>query len=350
MSSQTTEDLLANQEPIQKMESITSHEVLRKVLGKPAKILEKRVQSSLDHFSIEFIEHTSAAVLATQNAVIPMQFIDCQKETPFILDQQRLNLSLHFREKEIEPTTVKASLYFMASGIGHSLRVNGRLHVASNKQVEFLIDGIYFHCARAATRANFWERPLGISATDETRINDLTPLQFLSHSPYVLMKTQNRQASTDISPRGDAPGFIHQISSNMLLIPERPGNKVAVSLSNIIDQPQIELLCLIPETSKTLNISGRAIITKSPSLLATCAVNGKHPKLGILVTIEAQRLLEDSTLAKMNIWQTQKYVDPKAISSFPKALSAHMNGTGLLGLATAKIVKTVVNHDMKNLY
>lgn len=350
MPSQITENLPADQESAQKIESITSLEALRKILGKPAKILEKRVQSSLDRFSVEFIEHASAAVLATHNAVMPMQFIDCQKETSFICDNKRLNLSLHFHDKDIQPMTVNASLYFMASGIGHSLRVNGRLQVSSNKETKFLIEGIYFHCARAAARAKFWECPLEASIADETQRTGLTALEFLSRSPYVLMKTQGPLSSTEISPRGDAPGFIHQIDENTLFIPERPGNKVAVSLSNIIDQPQIELLCLIPGTRKTLNISGYATITKSPSLLAACTVNGKQPKLGILVTIETQQMLEDSILANLNIWQTQKYVNPKAISSFPKALSAHMNGTGLLGKATVGVVKAVVNHDMKNLY
>jgi uncharacterized protein len=354
MSSQTTYNHTMNQDLIRDLKPIATVSELRKTIGKPVKSLAKRVQSSLDQFSLEFIEHATAAVLATDSVQLPMQFVNFHQHSVRYLDENKLCLSHHFHDLDTEETSANSSLYFIVPGIGHSLRINGRLIISKSKPSVFYINEIYFHCARAAARAKLWDLPstyLNNSHFDTKTPNvDLSTEFFLRHSPFILIKTQNSQATTEISPRGDSNGFIHQLSSNTLLIPERPGNKVAVSLCNIIDQPNIELLCVIPGLNLVLNISGQAQIIASPALLKSCSVNGKQPKLGILVTIKSQSIRTDLALSNSKIWQIENLVDPKLITSFPKALSAHMNGTGLLGLATANLVKAVVNHDMKNLY
>lgn len=350
MPSQNTEERIGNQDVNHGVSPITTIDALRALLGKPAKALEKRVQTTLDEYSVEFIELATTAVLATDDSTLPMHFVDCRQESPFIVDSRRLSLSHHFSRSALKPNSCKASLYFFIAGIGHALRVNGQLLATENMNVEFRISGLYFHCARAAARAQLWDQ----KESKLEIVNEVSklrnPAKFLEHSPYVLMKSQNTQGVTEVSPRGDGSGFIHQLSSNILLIPERPGNKIAISLSNIIEQPKIELLCLIPGSNLVLNISGHAKITTSLALLEHCSVKGKRPKLGILVEIESHFIREDSTLSTIGLWDSNKCVDAKSLTSFSKALSAHINGTGLLGKITSGVVKAVVNHDMKNLY
>lgn len=354
MSSQTTYNHSMNQDLINDLNPITTVSALRKTIGKPAKALEKRVQSSLDQFSLEFIEHATTAILATNTAQLPMQFINCRQRSVRCLDQHRLCLSHHFNKLDIELISANSSLYFIVAGVGHALRVNGKLVISKSNQCEFHINEIYFHCARAAARAKLWDRSSIAfnSSNNDKGVPDLasTTELFLRHSPFTLIKTQNNRAMTEISPRGDGLGFIHPLDSNTLLIPERPGNKIAVSLRNIIDQPKIELLSVIPGLGKVLNILGDAKIITSSTLLENCSVNGKSPKMGILVEIKSQCIRTDLALTDSGIWQTKSLVDPKSITPFPKALAAHMNGTGLLGMATTGLVKAIVSHDMKNLY
>ncbi len=351
MPSQNTEDPTANQGVNHSVNPIVSTDELRAILGKPAKALEKRVQTTLDHYAIEFIEQASTAVLATADATQPMHFVDCKRENPFIVDHQRLSLSTHFTGKVRQEKSDRASLYFFVVAIGHSLRVNGKLIKTESDTVEFHIDTLYFHCARAAARSQLWQPP---APPHDAAIGEITSQttarEFLQQSPFVLMKTLSCDGATEISPRGDGAGFVHQIGDNTLLIPERPGNKMAVSLNNLIDRPEIELLCLVPGCHWVFNIIGQAVITSTPTLLKHCTVKGKQPKLGIVIEITSASIQQDAALSNLKLWDSNTLGDERSLTPFSKALSAHINGTGLLGKITSGVVKAVVNHDMKNLY
>jgi predicted pyridoxine 5'-phosphate oxidase superfamily flavin-nucleotide-binding protein len=170
------------------------------------------------------------------------------------------------------------------------------------------------------------------------------------HSPYALLKTINHAEHTELSPRGDEPGFIQHINNNTIFMPERPGNKVAVSLRNIIQNPNIELLVMVPGYSQTQNIHGHAYVTTDSELLEPCTVNGKKPKIGIVIKVISKHFQVDKALLNSKIWDASQAVDKTTLTAFPKALSSHMNGTGLLGKATNKVVEAIVKHDMKNLY
>ncbi|MGH1373312.1 MAG: pyridoxamine 5'-phosphate oxidase family protein [Cellvibrionaceae bacterium] len=351
MSSQNTEDPMGNQDIDLEFKPIGSIEKLRTILGKPAKALEKRVQTTLDYYCTEFIELASAAVLATTAPEQPMHFIDCQQESPFIVNPQRLSLSQHFTKFEFRANAHHASLYFFIAGVGHTLRANGKLIKTEHATVEFHIDALYFHCARAAARAQLWQGPAFAKEPKRDEITThTTTAQFLRQSPFLLLKTLTAEGTTEVSPRGDGAGFVHQLSPTALLIPERPGNKVAVSLSNLIAQPKVELLCVIPGCHWLLSIIGEAVITDSPALLEHCIVKGKRPKLGILIEIASASIQQDKILSDMQLWDSKNRTDSTSLTPFSKALSAHINGTGFLGKITSGVVKAVVNHDMKNLY
>ena len=137
-----------------------------------------------------------------------------------------------------------AFLYFIAKGLGHGLRIVGYFIDTDTNTYLFKIEQVYFHCARAAARSEIWSNEVQIKSENLNKDN------FIEHAPFLLLKTQNKKGETELSPREDNAGFVKFINSNTLLLPERPGNKIAVSLRNIILQPTIELLFMAPHLTK----------------------------------------------------------------------------------------------------
>lgn len=110
--------------------------------------------------------------------------------------------------------------------------------------------------------------------------------QFIGLSPFCCLATSDGKGNADVTPRGDKPGFVRVIDEKTLLVPERPGNNRMDSLRNIIQNPSLGLLFLIPGFEDTLRVNGRGRVTKDPGLLADSAVNGKLPKFGVLVAVD----------------------------------------------------------------
>jgi PPOX class probable FMN-dependent enzyme len=108
----------------------------------------------------------------------------------------------------------------------------------------------------------------------------LTPLtrQFVDRSPFVCVATSRPDGGLDISPRGDPAGFVRILDDRRLLIPERPGNRLGDTLTNLLADPRIALLSLIPGIGDTFRVNGRAAVVDDPELLAPSAVDGRAPR------------------------------------------------------------------------
>ena len=111
------------------------------------------------------------------------------------------------------------------------------------------------------------------------RLNPLTR-QFVERSPFVVVATGRPEGGLDVSPRGDPAGFVRILNERTLLLPDRPGNKLADTLTNLLEDDRIALLFLIPGVNDTFRVNGRARIADDPELLAASEVEGKVPRLG----------------------------------------------------------------------
>jgi hypothetical protein len=140
------------------------------------------------------------------------------------------------------------------------------------------------------------------------RINSLTR-QFIERSPFVCVATANPDGGLDVSPRGDPPGFVRVLDERTLLLPERPGNRIADTLTNLVSDPRIALLFLIPGVGDTFRVNGRATIVDDPELLARSAVHGKLPKLGILVEIEQAYTQCPKALTRSDLWNPEHHIE-----------------------------------------
>ena len=144
------------------------------------------------------------------------------------------------------------------------------------------------------------------------RLNDATRL-FIERSPFVCIATSGAAGECDLSPRGDPAGFVRILDERCLLIPERPGNRLADSLRNMLVNPQVGLLFIVPGVTDTLRVNGRAAITTDAALLAPCAVEGKLPRLGVLVDIVEAYTQCSKAFLRSQLWDPQRFVDPASM-------------------------------------
>ena len=153
------------------------------------------------------------------------------------------------------------------------------------------------------------------------RLNELTR-QFVERSPFVCVATASPDGGLDVSPRGDPAGFVRVLDDRTLLLPERPGNKLADTLTNLLVDPRIALLFLIPGIGDSFRINGRATVVDDPELLAPCEVEGKVPKLGILVSVEEAYTQCSKALIRSDLWNPEKHVDRSELPSSGAILRA----------------------------
>lgn len=109
---------------------------------------------------------------------------------------------------------------------------------------------------------------------------------FIGRSPFVLIASSDSAGRMDISPKGDAPGFVKVLDQVTLAIPDRPGNQRFDTFRNFFESPRTGLIFLVPGKRETLRISGRAEVVRDPDLLGTLAANGKTPALALAVHVE----------------------------------------------------------------
>lgn len=145
-------------------------------------------------------------------------------------------------------------------------------------------------------------------------LNGLTRL-FVERSPFVCIATSTPAGDCDVSPRGDPTGFVRIIDDRTLVIPERPGNRLADTLRNIIANPHVGLLFLLPGIGDTFRVNGRAWITDDTELLAPSIHEDKVPRLGIVVHIEEAYTQCSKAFIRSQLWDPSTFQDRATLPS-----------------------------------
>jgi len=146
------------------------------------------------------------------------------------------------------------------------------------------------------------------------KLNALTR-QFIEKSPFVCLATSNAEGRCDVSPRGDPVGFVRVLDEQTLLVPERPGNRLADSLKNILSNPRVGMLFVIPGVTDSFRVNGRATLTTDAKLLAPSEVEGKVPRLGIIVDIEEAYTQCSKAFLRSHLWDPSRFVERDALPS-----------------------------------
>lgn len=144
------------------------------------------------------------------------------------------------------------------------------------------------------------------------RLNHQTR-RFIEQSPFVCLATSDGAGHCDVSPRGDPAGFVRILDDKTLLVPERPGNKIADSLRNILANPRVAILFVLPGLGDSFRVNGRATLVTDEALLAPCAVEGKVPTLGIVVDIEEAYTQCPKAFIRSALWDPAKFLPREAL-------------------------------------
>jgi PPOX class probable FMN-dependent enzyme len=144
---------------------------------------------------------------------------------------------------------------------------------------------------------------------------------FIDASPFVMLATSGPEG-LDCSPRGDVPGFVRVQDDKTLLVPDRRGNNRVDSLRNIVRDPRVALLFLIPGAGNTLRVNGRAHVCTDPELLATFEMDGKSPRCAIVMRVDAVYFQCARAIVRSDLWNPEKRIDAKRLPSAGEILAA----------------------------
>jgi PPOX class probable FMN-dependent enzyme len=143
----------------------------------------------------------------------------------------------------------------------------------------------------------------------------LTPLleKFITAAPFFLVATADAEGNCDVSPKGDPPGAVRILDRRTIVVPDRPGNRRADGHRNILANPHVGLIFIIPNVDETVRVNGRAFLTADPELLQSMAVQGKAPKLGIVVEIDEVYMHCARAFLRSGLWKPETWPDPDTI-------------------------------------
>lgn len=144
---------------------------------------------------------------------------------------------------------------------------------------------------------------------------------FIGLSPFLVIGTAGADGRGDVSPRGDAPGFVAILDDSTLLLPDRLGNNRVDTLSNIVENPNVGLLFFVPGMNETLRINGTAGVTTDRSLLEPLAVHGKAPASGLLIRVEEAFLHCAKALIRSRLWEPEARIDRSTFPSMGRMLA-----------------------------
>ncbi len=149
--------------------------------------------------------------------------------------------------------------------------------------------------------------------------------RIIALSPFCLLATQG-PGGADISPRGDPAGFVRVLDDRTLLLPDRVGNNRLDNMLNLLANPRIGLLFLVPGMNETLRINGTARITDDARLLAPSAVNGRAPKVALVIAVEEAFLHCAKALVRAALWDPAARIDRASLPSYAAMLLDHVRG------------------------
>lgn len=147
----------------------------------------------------------------------------------------------------------------------------------------------------------------------------------IAKSPFVLIASSDASGRMDVSPKGDPAGFVQVLDDQTLAIPDRPGNRRADTYSNVLQNPWVGLIFLIPGKLETLRVNGRARIVRDLELRERMEVKGKVPHLALVVSVEQAFIHCGKCMIRSGLWAKESWPDVGDLPSQAQCLVAHGN-------------------------
>lgn len=186
-----------------------------------------------------------------------------------------------------------AGLLFLIPGVGETLRANGRVASTADGMVEITVEECFVHCAKALIRSDFWTA--GHAAPEE-------PRAFVDATRFLAMATMDADGRIDVSPKGDPAGLLVRMDGDRATLAERPGNRLAFGYRNMIEQPRVAALGVIPDATAVVRFSGSARLSTDETVRAAYTVEGKVPPLATAIEGASPEVSTSAALARAALW------------------------------------------------
>ncbi len=169
-----------------------------------------------------------------------------------------------------------------------------------------------------------YQAPLATAVTKETDHVTEPGRAFIAASPFLILATAS-QAGVDCSPKGDGPGFVQLLDDRTILIPDRPGNNRIDGMKNIIDNPSVGIIFMVPGSNSTYRVNGAARISTDPEILGRFEVRGKLPLAVIVVSVEAAFSHCPKAFVRAKLWAAGTQDPPESVPTHGD-FAAHRDG------------------------
>jgi uncharacterized protein len=168
---------------------------------------------------------------------------------------------------------------------------------------------------------------------------------FIARSPFVVVASFDAAGNLDVSPKGDPPGFVHVLDDHTIAIPERPGNRRADTFRNVLQNPKVGLIFVVPDKGETLRISGTARIVRDAWLREQLKVADRVPELALVVTVEEAFLHCTKCMVRSQMWKPETW-NSEGLASIGEAMVVH----GHLDVSVAEMRAFAENDERTRLY
>jgi PPOX class probable FMN-dependent enzyme len=173
---------------------------------------------------------------------------------------------------------------------------------------------------------------------------DRMAMDFIARAPFLVLATASADGATDASPKGDRPGFVLIENERTLYIPERKGNRMILSLQNVLANPQVALLFMVPGTDETLRVQGRATLTAERSVLERLTARGQPALLAIRLEVETCFFHCAKAFRRSQLWSPATWPAERFRVSFGTQLAPRLGG----GDELAKRIDDAIEADYQN--
>jgi PPOX class probable FMN-dependent enzyme len=170
--------------------------------------------------------------------------------------------------------------------------------------------------------------------------------RFIAASPFLLLATANARGEMDVSPKGDPAGFVQVLDAKTLAIPDRLGNRRIDSFRNIVENPKVGVIFIVPGAEHTLRVSGKAQIVRDADLRETMTMNGKSPDHVLVVSVERVLFHCPKCMIRSHLWDPEAWPDPARIPTLAESLVAHAK----LAETVADVQAVIDNDAVERLY
>jgi PPOX class probable FMN-dependent enzyme len=179
----------------------------------------------------------------------------------------------------------------------------------------------------AASLEQVYDRPLDVVRRKQLSYLDRHCRKFIELSPLVFLSTSGRGGTCDVTPRGDPPGFVLVVDQHTLLLPDRKGNNRLDSLHNVLENPNVGLVFVIPGINEVLRVNGSAQIAGEPERLAPMAVRGRAPLSALLIKVHEAYLHCGRAFSRAHVWDPERFVSRSALPPLSEMLADHSRAT-----------------------